>query len=148
MGEYVYSLRKAKLTGIEIQGEKVDLNFFSYLCKPHYNLSKMDKASTRLIARANNVWKGTPLPKYIVLGSQEQMNKPRDYFTPLFAVYTNIKDHIWFDCAAFPGTNIGSIEIYQGVAPVFHDLETCLKIEEDNRAEGIRCGRIFSFSGK
>ncbi len=112
MGEYVYSLRK-KTIKTSMLGE---VNLYSFLTKPHYDLGDMDRKTKMLVGKAEKTWESTNFPKYAVVGTSEYFNlvpnSNKDF--NLYPVYENIKSPIWYDCGVFPGDLIGYFEIYSG----------------------------------
>jgi hypothetical protein len=129
MGEYVYTLR-AKTVKAIMNGEKVDVNLFSYLSKPssYGNLSNRRDPRLNLgTGKAFKVWDTKPKPKYVVCASLEHIKEKEPESTKksnqLYAIYTNITSPVWYDNNKFPGEIAGYLRIHSGKAFEFYTQE-------------------------
>ena len=113
MGAYIYTIRKRQVSVRDLDNRVVKARLYSYAYKPGYCLMpsrSLELLAARMERAAEDAFAAYDGHGLVICGDLDdgQAGLKGAY------VYTDVRSMMWNDCAEFPGTPYGIIELYKG----------------------------------
>lgn len=113
MGAYIYTFRKKQVNVLDLDGRQVKANLFDYAYKPGYSFMpsrRLELLAARMESAAQRAYESYDGQGLVVVGDLDDGQAGLRGAN----VYRAVRSYMWNDCAEFPGTPYGYIELYKG----------------------------------